>query len=283
MIHHKKDASGSLLWRLFLCTRKTLYLSTYGFICLTATAALPVWANTACPSQQYDETTSIRYIHDGDTLHLKDGRKVRLIGINTPEVAHGDKTAEAFSYQAKDAVKALFRDNKTISLVYGKDKQDQYKRLLAHAFTGDGENIQAALLEQGFARAITFPPNTRFSACYKQQERKARCAKLGLWKNTTPLSASSIADKHIGFQLVKGRLNNIRINRKGIWFNLDNELNVGIRSGNQQLFDIDSIHKLIGQNVVVSGWLNKSNKQAPYYMRIRHPSSLQSAESFTCN
>ena len=259
-----------------------LHLSLYGFICLTATA-LPVWANTDCSSLRYDETTSIRYIHDGDTLHLKDGRKVRLIGINTPEVAHGDKTAEAFSYQAKEALKALFRDNKTISLVYGKEKQDRYERLLAHAFTGDGENIQAVLLEQGFARAITLPPNTRFSACYKQQERKARCADVGLWKNTSLLTAKNIADKDIGFQLVEGRLNNISINKKGIWLNLDNKLTVGIRPDNQQLFDIDSIDKLRGKNVVVRGWLNKSKKQTPYYMRIRHPSSLQSAESFACD
>ena len=282
MIHHKKDASGSLLKRLFLCTRKTLHLSLNSFICLTA-STLPVWANTDCSSQRYDETTSIRYIHDGDTLHLKDGRKVRLVGINTPEVAHGDKTAEAFSKQAKDALKALFRDNKSISLVYGKEKQDRYERLLAHAFTHDGKNIQAVLLEQGFARTITFPPNTRFSTCYKQQERKARCANVGLWKNTSLLTAKSIADEDIGFQLVKGRLNNIRINKKGIWLNLDNKLTVGIRPDNQQLFDIDSIHKLKGKNVVVQGWLNKSKKQTPYYMRIRHPSSLQSAESFACD
>ena len=85
-----------------------LHLSLYGFICLTATA-LPVWANTDCSSQRYDETTSIRYIHDGDTLHLKDGRKVRLIGINTPEVAHGDKTAEAFSIPGKRCSKSTIQ------------------------------------------------------------------------------------------------------------------------------------------------------------------------------
>ena len=97
------------------------------------------------------------------------------------------------------------------------------------------------------------------------------------------LPLKDIADKDIGFQLVKGRLNNISINKKGIWLNLDNKLTVGIRPDNQQLFDIDSIDKLIGKNVVVRGWLNKSKKQTPYYMRIRHPSSMQSAESFACD
>ncbi|MBT8118798.1 MAG: thermonuclease family protein [Gammaproteobacteria bacterium] len=282
MLHHKKDASGSLLSRLFLYLRVTLQLGLYSSLCLAA-ASQPLWADTACSSQRYDETTSIRYIHDGDTLHLKDGRKVRLIGINTPEVAHGEKTAEPFSYQARDALRALFGDDNTISLIYGDERYDRYKRLLAHAFTADGENIQAKLLKQGLARAVTFPPNTRFSACYKQQERNARCARAGLWKNMPLLSAKYIADKDIGFQLVMGKLNHININRKGIWLKLDNRLTVGIRPGDQPQFDIDTIFALSDKNIVVRGWLNKSKKNTPYYMRIRHPSSIQPAEVFACD
>ncbi len=252
------------------------------FTVLAATGQ-PVWAGTACPAAQYDETTIIKYIHDGDTLHLKDGRKVRLIGINTPEVAHGDNAAEPFSAQAKDALNRLFSGNKTISLIYGKEKHDRYNRLLAHAFTGEGSNIQAILLEQGLARTITFPPNTKFSTCYQQQERVARCAKSGLWQKTKPLAAKNIDKTDIGFQLVKGKLNNISINKKGIWLKLDNKLTVGIRPENQQLFDIEAIYKLLDENVVVRGWLNKSKKETPYYMRIRHPSAIESADTFACH
>jgi endonuclease YncB( thermonuclease family) len=258
--------------RLFLCC----------FIPLVAIST-HAWADTACPGARYDETTSIRYIHDGDTLHLRDGRKVRLIGINTPEVAHGDKTAEPFSAQAKNALIKLFGDKKTISLIYGKEKLDRYERLLAHAFTSDGTNIQATLLEQGLARAVTFPPNTQFSTCYQQQERKARCTKTGLWKKTKPLMAKNLDDTHIGFQLVKGKLKNISINKKGIWLKLDNKLTVGIRPNNQQLFDIEAIYELLDENVVVRGWLNKSKKDSPYYMRIRHPSSMQAVTAFACD
>jgi len=253
------------------------------FIWLTAVIQ-PAWAEIACPGASYDETSSIKYIHDGDTLHLKDGRKVRLIGINTPEVAHGDKAAEPFSVESKNALKDLFSDSKTVSLIYGKEKQDRYERLLAHAFNENGDNIQAILLKQGLAHAIAFPPNTRFSACYKQQERKARCAGDGLWKKTKPLAAKSLDDTHIGFQLVKGKLQDININKKGIWLNLDNQLTVGIRPDEQQLFDINAIYKLLEKSIVVRGWLNKnkSKKALPYYMRIRHPSSLQSATAFSC-
>jgi len=282
VIHHKTGASVINLKRLFLCLGKIPAFHLCCALFFTATCQ-PLWADTACDSPRYDETTSIKYIHDGDTLHLRDGRKVRLIGINTPEIAHDDKPAEPYSSEAKNMLQALFRNNKTISLVYGNDKHDRYKRLLAHAFTSDGENVQAILLERGVARTIVFPPNTRFATCYEQQERKARCASVGLWRDMPLLSAKNISDRDIGFQLIKGTVKNISSNRKGVWINLDNRLSIGIRPDNQQLFDIADLHHLSGKDIVVRGWLNKNNKQTLYYLRIRHPSSILPLEAFACS
>jgi len=257
------------------------------WLCLCCFTWLPAIAAPACPGTNYDETSNIKYIVDGDTLHLKDGRKVRLIGINTPESARDNRAAEPFSAEATNALKTLFTNSKSISLVYGKEKFDRYKRLLAHGFTANGENIQAILLAQGYARAITFPPNTKFSTCYQQQERKARCNKTGLWKKTKILSAKKLNDTHIGFQLVTGKLKSININKKGIWLNLDNKLTIGIRPDNQPLFDIDAIYRMLNQKIVVRGWLNKSKKSTsttwPYYIRVRHPSSIQLVSIFACD
>lgn len=257
------------------------------WLCLCCFTGLSAAGAPTCPEANYDETTSIKYIYDGDTLHLRDGRKVRLIGINTPEISHGNTAAEPFAAEATDALKALFRDKKSISLIYGEEKYDPYKRLLAHGFTDNGENIQTILLIQGYARAITFPPNTRYSACYLQQERKARCNRKGLWKKIKPLTAKRLNDTHIGFQLVKGKLKNININKKGIWLNLDNKLTIGIRPDNQSLFDINAIYKMLNQKIVVRGWLNKNKKVSPtnppYYIRVRHPSSIQLASTFSCD
>ena len=262
------------------------------WLCLLYGASLftvspQTWAGPACPGSDYDETSQIKYIHDGDTLHLKDGRKVRLIGINTPEVARGKSAAEPFAAEASNALKTLFKDKKSISLIYGEEKYDRYQRLLAHGFTENGENIQAVLLTQGYARAITFPPNTHFSGCYLQQERKARCKKAGLWKKTKLLTAKKLDDTQIGFQLVKGKLKSININKKGYWLNLDDKLTVGIRPDNQSLFDIKTLYQMLEQKIVVRGWLNKSKKSKsitrPYYIRVRHPSSIQLASQFACD
>jgi endonuclease YncB( thermonuclease family) len=278
MMVTKKDA----LQRLFLCPRVLLPLSF--LLCLSLSqAALAATAGIACASEQFDESAKIRYIHDGDTLHLVDGRKIRLIGINTPELARDNKPAEPYALAATDALKSLFKNDKSIKLLYGKDKKDHYGRTLAHALLPDGQNVQAILLKQGLARVITIPPNTRFASCYLEMEHQARCDKTGLWQNANIIEAKQLDNSHIGFQLVQGRVESIHNNDKGIWLDLDNKLTIGIRPENQALFDVRTIDKLLHQSVIVRGWVNRSDKTTPYYVRIRHPLSIQLANTYSCH
>jgi len=243
-------------------------------------------ANPTCPNLPFDNEAEIRYIYDGDTLHLKDGRKVRLIGINTPELARNHKPAEPYAFAAKEALKTLFQKDGSIALVYGKDKKDHYGRILAHAFSADGQNVQLALLQQGLASAITYPPNTQFSACYLAAENEARCNLRGLWENTTILDAKNLNKQHTGFHLVKGQVKNIDINDKGIWLNLDDKLTIGIRPDDHSLFELDTINDLLNQSIIVRGWLNSSHSRKlgsnPFYLRVRHPLSIQLSSALSC-
>jgi len=248
----------------------------------TLVSTTPSFATSNCSSSQFDETATVRYIHDGDTLHLTDGRKIRLIGINTPELARDGKPAEAFSAEAKNELKSLVKDNKSISLVFGADKKDRYGRVLAHTFLADGTNIQAAILERGLASAITIPPNTLFAACYLESERSARCSKTGLWANSTTLEAKNLNTKHSGFHLIKGVVNNIKTDSKGVWLTIDNTLTIGIRPKEHKLFDFKEINNMINQTIIVRGWLNKSKKPTPFYLRVRHPLSIQLSSSYSC-
>ncbi|NOQ69561.1 MAG: hypothetical protein GQ573_05590, partial [Gammaproteobacteria bacterium] len=173
--------------------------------------------------------------------------------------------------------------DKSIALVYGKDKKDRYDRLLAHAFSTDGKNVQAKLLKQGYANAIIMPPNTAFASCYLEMESYARCNNKGLWKSTSILQAKNLNNKHIGFRLIKGKVEKINTNNKGIWLNLDNKLTIGIRPDNQSLFDLKALNDMLNQTIIVRGWLNKSNKSTPFYLRVRHPLSLQLFSAFSCS
>jgi len=261
-------------------------------ICLTSFCLVAVYliisspparAESACPSEHFDEVTKVRYVHDGDTLHLSDGRKVRLIGINTPELARDSKAAETYAIEARNALRKLFDKDKSIALVYGKDKKDHYGRLLAHTYLPDGQNIQALLLAQGYASAIIIPPNTKFAGCYLEAENTARCNRAGLWQKQHILEASQLENRHLGFHLLRGTVEDIAIDDRGIWLNLDNRLTVGIRPENRALFDLKTIEGLLNQSIVVRGWVNKSNRSTPFYLRLKHPLSLQSASALNCH
>ncbi|NOR43148.1 MAG: hypothetical protein GQ572_07395, partial [Gammaproteobacteria bacterium] len=157
-----------------------------------------------------------------------------------------------------------------------------YGRFLAHTFLADGTNVQAVILERGLASVITIPPNTLFAACYLESERSARCSKIGLWADSAILEAKNLNKKHSGFHLIKGVVNSIKTDSKGVWLNLNDTLTIGIRPKDQKLFDLKKINNMVNQTIIVRGWLNKSKKSTPFYLRIRHPLSIQLASSYSC-
>jgi len=285
----KKALQESFLQRLFYVQDELYAAWSHGwaaYLCLFLTSlnTLPVHAENVCTTPlTFDETVKVRHIYDGDTLRLSDGQKVRLIGINTPELARKQKSAEPFADEAKQTLIAMVKKGQTIQLIYGNDRKDHYGRTLAHTFLTSGQNIQEALISQGLASVITIPPNTKFAACYLAVENIARCNRLGLWKNKSVVKAKQLTGKHLGFQLIQGTVRNINTNTKGIWLNIDDTLTVGIRPDNRHLFDKKILNSYLNQSITIRGWLNKSKKATPFYLRVKHPLSLHLSSELSCN
>jgi endonuclease YncB( thermonuclease family) len=82
----------------------------------------------------------VEKVFDGDTILLSNGRKVRFLGINTPEVAGRNKSAEAGGEQAKDWLKNKLEHRKVL-LQGDVEKQDNYQRTLAYVFTDNKEHM----------------------------------------------------------------------------------------------------------------------------------------------
>lgn len=76
----------------------------------------------------------VKTVYDGDTVVLEDGRKIRFLGINTPEVQHRDKQADAGGDEAKRWLTDQLKNTK-VRLEVGTEKTDKYGRTLAHLFT----------------------------------------------------------------------------------------------------------------------------------------------------
>jgi len=270
MLNLKKGA----FWRLFLF--------------LVAVFPASAHAESACPAGQVDETARVRYVHDGDTIHLEDGRKVRLIGINAPELARDDMPAQAFALEARDALRAAIASHgNRVGLVYGTERHDRYKRILAHLFTPDGDNLQARLLLQGMATAIAYPPNVAYSECYARQEQVARCKGAGIWSDPEQAitKAADLDADSTGFHLVTGKVEHISQTEKGIWIFIS-KLMLGIRTEDLANFDPSELLSLRGEQLTVRGWLNSISPEqakqkflkgstATHYMRIRHPSAIE--------
>lgn len=131
---------------------------------------------------------------DGDTLKLSDGRRVRLIGIDTPEVHYSDKllrdarrnnrdikAIQDMGRKASDFTKGL-AENKKVRLEFDVERKDKYGRLLAYAYLEDGTFVNARIMEEGYAQVMTIPPNVRYADYFLKLQRQARENRKGLWQ-----------------------------------------------------------------------------------------------------
>ena len=160
-------------------------------------------------------TTSAEVIRtvDGDTIEVKfpDGaiKKVRLIGIDTPETVDPRKPVECFGKEASAKMKELV-NGKTVTLKRKlNENRDGYGRLLRYVYVGD-LFVNAEMIKQGFAYAYTkYPFDAALMEEFRQYEKEARENKLGLWadgicensdKQSEVLSQNS--DSLLGFLLL---------------------------------------------------------------------------------
>jgi micrococcal nuclease len=122
----------------------------------------------------------VKYVIDGDTVILKNGKKVRYIGIDTPEIDHENHQAEPLGYAARSFNKKLI-GSKRIRLEYGQEKRDQYGRLLAYVFLQDNTFVNLQLVQSGLAAYLYIPPNLKYADNLLQAQRDAMSGKRGMW------------------------------------------------------------------------------------------------------
>ena len=137
----------------------------------------------------------ITKVIDGDTIKLSDGRKVRLIGVDTPEVYYSEKllrdskksgqdikTIQGLGRRASDFTKKLCM-GKRVRLEYDVDRKDMYGRTLAYVYLEDGVFVNAELVKEGYAQVMTIPPDVKYADHFLKLQKEARDAKRGLWKD----------------------------------------------------------------------------------------------------
>jgi micrococcal nuclease len=117
-------------------------------------------------------------ITDGDTFRAGDER-VRLIGVDTPEVSGG---VECFGREATAALERLIPVGSRVRLVADVEARDRYDRTLAYVHRlPDGEMANLALARDGYALPLTVPPNVAHEEAFAAAAAEARDAGRGLW------------------------------------------------------------------------------------------------------
>jgi len=126
----------------------------------------------------------VKWVVDGDTIILKDGRHVRYIGIDCPEIDHENQRAQPFGYESRSLNHKL-TDGQDLHLLFDRERFDRYGRTLAYVYRRDGLFVNGELLRQGYAYAMFRSPNDRKYKALLAAQRNAMKAGRGLWKHVS--------------------------------------------------------------------------------------------------
>jgi len=133
-------------------------------------------------------------VFDGDTIRLANGEKVRLLGIDSPEMYESDKLYRDARERGQDIKTIMARgresykftrelvEGKRVMLEFDVEQRDKYGRLLAHVHIPMNELfLNAEIIKQGYAEPMIIPPNLKYGDYFQELYYEARENKRGLW------------------------------------------------------------------------------------------------------
>ena len=233
----------------------------------------PVYAES-CEPPGKPELAVVAYVYDGDTVRLKDGRRVRLLGINTTEIGRDGDEDQRFAKAAKQVLEKVLSERPRVKLYFDQEKKDHYGRHLAHIYVSGnlntehlnsrssnpepwGFSLEQALLRQGLAYHVAIPPNLALASCFKQAEQRAQQQGLGLWGRDGIQPTPSTQLEEGGYQRVQGKVVRVAF-ADAWWIELEGGLSIVIYPEHQHRFTRQQVAAWRGQSLLVEGWVYRS-------------------------
>jgi endonuclease YncB( thermonuclease family) len=230
-------------------------------------------ASTDCISHLKKEKVSVGYVYDGDTVQLSDSRRVRLVGINTPELKSGPEWSKVIARQATSLLKRwVFTHKKNTYLQVEKEGHDSYGRILGYIVDSNGVGPDAALLEKGLAYGVAVAPNLQKQECHRRAEKRARLASVGVWAYK-PLHAHEFTKKKLGFSVLQGKVTRQFHFKTADALVLDEKVVVMLRRSPR-------LPPLFGRKVQVRGWVQakvfkRDEFKAAFTLYLSHVSNIE--------
>lgn len=211
---------------------------------------------------------------DGDTVVLDDGMKVRLLGIDTPEMGYYDKSKKYIKDPAPKAeaatkyLKQLIL-GKECNLQFAEEKIDRHNRVLAYLYRdSDGLFLNQQMLVEGLAVISFYPPNLKYRKKFGDLQKGARLARKGIW--SLGVVSADDAYKHLTeLRTVRGRVKSVYMARNFFYINFGDDykkdFTIGIVKKNLKYFENlpEAIDKwYTGKTIEVTGRVYDRN--GPY-------------------
>ncbi|RMH22141.1 MAG: hypothetical protein D6698_01710 [Gammaproteobacteria bacterium] len=222
-----------------------------------------------------DHDHEIAWIPDGDTIHLKNGWKIRLIGINTPEIGKRRQPGQPGAEEARRYLKKLL-DHHRIRLEYDQERFDRYRRRLAYVIRDDGLDVNAAILKAGWGHVNIVPPNVGRIESYLLLERQARKAGIGIWAYPENRQKVVGRDKiSRGFHRVRGRVVSVTENRKWIGLNMSSSFQVRLSRRKVQSYFQSSFSpsQWLDHWLELRGWVGRKGEKRILW--LDHPLQVE--------
>jgi micrococcal nuclease len=251
---------------------------------------VPVLASgSECPEPTVHERVRLSAVHDGDTLRLTDGRRLRLLSVNAPELAIDGKAEQPLARASREAVEAFFADTKSVHLSFESRRADRYGRLLAHVTHPSGRNLESYLVRQGLALPLVVPPDMAFATCLQALAEEARREGRGIWQTDywQPLPATELERAEPEFRVVCGQISKVDL-QQDLWLELTGDLVIRIAREDAPFFagsefGLAEVRSWVGRSIRVSGWLqDRSNDRQliergykPWLVQARSPFALE--------
>lgn len=135
----------------------------------------------------------VERVVDGDTVRLEGGQRVRLIGVDTPELYPPELPPEPLAQEATDFTRQVI-EGRRVRLDFDRERRDQYRRILAYVYVGD-QLLNEELIRAGFSPAVTrFPYRAAMKRRFQAAEAEARAARRGIWAEAHSGSPSKRRD-----------------------------------------------------------------------------------------
>ncbi|MDL2275353.1 thermonuclease family protein [Desulfosarcina sp. OttesenSCG-928-G10] len=135
----------------------------------------------ALPAFAAEMLTTVKWVADGDTIILKDGRHVRYIGIDAPEIDHQKPRKTPMGTRARSVNQQLVGPF-SLKLVYDKETKDHYGRTLAYVYRNDGLFVNLEMVKTGNAWCLYLSPNLSHTEAFLDAQREAMNQGLGIWQ-----------------------------------------------------------------------------------------------------